>query len=93
MNPLHNPIFLDGASLSFEQVLAVAYGQPGQPAVALSDEAKARVTRAAEAVQTLLKRGTIAYGITTGFGAFKDRTIPPEQVELLQHNIIVKEPD
>jgi histidine ammonia-lyase len=82
-------ILLDGASLSFEQVLAVAYGQPGRPRVALSPEAMGKIERAAAAVQTLLERGTVAYGITTGFGAFKDRTIPPEQVELLQRNIIL----
>jgi histidine ammonia-lyase len=84
-----NTITLDGESLTFEQVLAVAHGQPGQPRIALSDAAQAQVARAAEAVQTLLARGTIAYGITTGFGAFKDRIIAPDQVEQLQHNILV----
>lgn len=82
-------IVLDGTSLTFDQVLAVAYGKPGSPQVMLSQEAKAKVTRAAEAVQTLLDHGTVAYGITTGFGAFKDRTIPLDQVERLQRNIIL----
>src|SRR5262245_52198979 len=81
-------IFLDGASLTIEQVLAVAYGQPGAPPVALSPAAITQVERAARAVQRLLAQGTVAYGITTGFGAFKDRIIPPEQVELLQRNIL-----
>ena len=85
----HNDVILDGESLSFEQVLAVAYGPPGHPRVALSQAARAKVARAAAAVQTLLARGTVAYGITTGFGAFKDRIIAPEQVEQLQHNILV----
>ncbi len=79
---------LDGESLAFDQVLAVAYGEPGRPRVALSDMAATRVNRAAEAVQQLLDRGEIAYGITTGFGAFKDRVIAPEQVEQLQQNIL-----
>ncbi|GAB1470692.1 histidine ammonia-lyase [Chloroflexota bacterium] len=82
-------IYLDGQSLTFEQAQAVAYGKPNAPRVEISDEAKKLVTRAADAVQTLLARGTIAYGITTGFGAFKDRIIPPDQVELLQRNILV----
>ena len=55
----------------------------------ISAEAAKLVTRAAQAVQTLLERGVIAYGITTGFGAFKDRIIPPDQVEQLQRNILV----
>lgn len=82
-------IILDGSSLTIEQVIAVAHGQPGSPRVVLSDDAKAAVTRCAAAVQTLIARGEIAYGITTGFGAFKDRVISPEDVETLQRNIIV----
>jgi len=89
MSTVINSIVLDGTSLTFEQVLAVAYGQPGLPKVELSENAKLKVDRAAAAVQTLLANGTIAYGITTGFGAFKDRIIEPDQVEKLQHNIIV----
>ncbi|MCB9455463.1 MAG: histidine ammonia-lyase [Anaerolineaceae bacterium] len=82
-------IIIDGEGLTIEQVIAVAYGEPGSPAVALSETAQRRVTRAADAVQTLLEQGVIAYGITTGFGAFKGRVIPPEQVEQLQYNILV----
>src|SRR6266571_6291184 len=89
MNALHeDTLALDGASLTIEQVLAVAYGPPGTPRVVLSPTAIAQVARAAEAVQRLLAQGTVAYGITTGFGAFKDRIIPPAQVELLQRNIL-----
>lgn len=82
-------VMLDGASLTFDQVLAVAHGAPGQPRVALTDSARKAVQRAADGVQRLLKEGRIAYGITTGFGAFKDRVIPPDQVEQLQRNILV----
>lgn len=82
-------IILDGESLTFEQVLAVANGEPSNPRVILSDKAKANVRRSANAVQILLERGEIAYGITTGFGAFKDKIISREEVELLQRNIVV----
>lgn len=84
-----NEIVLDGEGLTFEQVIAVAYGRPGEPRVALADAAKVSVQRAADAVDTLLHRGEIAYGITTGFGAFKDKIISREEVELLQRNIVV----
>ncbi len=83
-----NSVTLDGQSLTIQQVIAVAYGQPGQPQVLLSEAARAKVERAANAVAELLARGEVAYGITTGFGAFKDRLIPPDQVELLQRNIV-----
>lgn len=82
-------IILDGESLTMADVIRVAYGQPGQPHLSLSDGAAERIERSAAAVRRLLADGVIAYGITTGFGAFKDRVIPPDQVEQLQHNILV----
>ena len=82
-------IVINGESLTFEQVMAVAHGRPGEPRVVLTETAKAKVQRAADAVDTLLDRGEIAYGITTGFGAFKDKIISLEEVELLQRNIVV----
>jgi histidine ammonia-lyase len=82
-------IILDGETLTFEQTVAVAYGKPGELRVVLSEKAKENVRRAANAVQKLLDRGEIAYGITTGFGAFKDKIISLEEVEKLQRNIVV----
>ena len=83
MNPL---IELDGNLLSIEQVLEVAYQHSP---VKLTGDALNKVERAARAVQDLLTRGEIVYGVTTGFGAFKDRIISPDQVETLQRNIII----
>ena len=79
-------IILDGEHLTFEQVLKVAYGSP---MVELSEVAHRNVQRAAQAVQRLLADGVVAYGITTGFGAFKNKVIQPEDVAQLQYNIIV----
>ncbi len=86
---MHAPIQLDGQHLTLTDVIRVAYGRPGDPAVALAPQARARVHRCAAAVQRLIQEGRVAYGITTGFGAFKDRLIPPEQVEQLQRNILM----
>ncbi len=82
-------ILLDGTSLSSEQVLAVAYGQRGVPHVELSAAAANRVQRSAQGVQRLLDDDVVAYGITTGFGAFKDRVIALNEVEQLQRNIVM----
>ncbi|MEZ4770036.1 MAG: histidine ammonia-lyase [Caldilineales bacterium] len=87
--PAPQSLLLDGASLTLEDVAEVAYGAPGVPPVRLSPDAEGLVQRAADAVQTLLDRGEIAHGITTGFGAFKDRLISPAQTAQLQHNILV----
>src|SRR3990172_1102172 len=81
-----NSIQLDGSSLSIEEVIRVANERIP---VELTPAAVKKVERAARAVQDLLARGEIAYGVTTGFGAFKDRIISPDQVETLQRNIIV----
>ncbi len=82
-------IVLDGNSLTFAQVLAVAYGEPSTPRVRLNEDARRHVQRSADAVQQLLKEGVVAYGITTGFGAFKDKVIHPDEVKQLQYNILV----
>jgi histidine ammonia-lyase len=47
------------------------------------------VRRAADAVRDIVQRGEVVYGVTTGFGAFKDRVIPKEEVEQLQRNILM----
>ena len=82
-------IRLNGENLTIEQVVAVAYGRPGAPQVELAPEAIEKVRRCQEMVAALVAKGEVAYGITTGFGAFKDHLISPEQVEQLQHNIIM----
>src|SRR5437588_3863977 len=79
---------LTGGQMSIADVIGVAYGAAGSPLVALSADAQAKVKRAADGVQTLVARGQIAYGITTGFGAFKDHLISPDQAEQLQRNIL-----
>ncbi len=84
-----NEIILDGENLTFEQVVTVAFGKPNQPPVVLSAKAQKNVNRSADAVQKLLERGEIAYGITTGFGAFKDKIISRAEVEQLQKNIVL----
>lgn len=82
-------IIINGEDLTIEQVLSVAYGSPGEPFVSLADTARRKVAECADAVETLLERGEIAYGITTGFGAFKDKIISRDQVKELQRNIVV----
>lgn len=82
-------LLLNGETLTIEDVLAVAYGGAGVPRVEIAPEAAINIDRAAAAVQQMLDEGRVIYGITTGFGAFKDRVIPRDQVELLQRNILV----
>ena len=84
-----NEIILNGEDLTIDEVVAVANSKPNMPKVFLSKEAEKNVKRSAKAVQKLIGRNEIAYGITTGFGAFKDKIISPAQVEELQKNIVL----
>lgn len=78
---------LNGGSLTLEELVQAA--RDPNTEVTLAPEAIPGIQRAAKAVAKFVSEGRIAYGITTGFGAFKDRLIPPEDVEKLQENIIL----
>jgi histidine ammonia-lyase len=84
-------IVLDGESLTLDQVLQVANGpmRGEEVQVDLSPAAWEKVRRAQRAVEDLVAQGKIVYGVTTGFGAFKDRIIPPDQVRQLQRNVLM----
>jgi histidine ammonia-lyase len=84
-------VVLDGANLTLEDVVAVACAPAKGKTVevTLSKESWKRVRRAERAVQEFIGRGEVVYGVTTGFGAFKDRIIPPQQVQQLQCNILM----
>ena len=80
---------LDGESLTIDNVVAVARAKPGALTLRLTPGARHKVLRAREAVERIVARGDVVYGITTGFGAFKDKVIPLEQVRQLQRNIVM----
>jgi histidine ammonia-lyase len=78
-------IFLDGTSLTLDQLLAVA--DRGEP-VGLAPAAADRV-RAARAVVDRQAHGDApVYGINTGFGSFAEVKIAPDALEALQLNLL-----
>ncbi|MDI7276326.1 MAG: histidine ammonia-lyase [Anaerolineae bacterium] len=83
-------IIVDGETLRLDDVVAVAeaWAEPGALRVELSPTARERVARARQAVEGFLSAGEVVYGVTTGFGHFMDRLIPPEDSERLQQNIL-----
>ncbi len=84
-------VVVDGESLRLEDVVAVAQAWP-HPAlvqVELAQPARERIARARRAVEGFLARGEVIYGVTTGFGHFKDRFIPPQSAARLQQNILM----
>lgn len=82
--PMDEALVIDGKNLKVDDVVAVARGRPAQ----LDDAALPRIKRSRKAVEELVAEGAVAYGITTGFGHFKDRIISPDQTRQLQLNLI-----
>ncbi len=82
-------LYLDGQCLTIEDVIAVAYAEPASCRLDLTTDARQRVLRARAAVEDFVARRQVVYGITTGFGAFCDRFIDPDQTAQLQRNILM----
>lgn len=78
------PLIISGRELRVDDVVAVAKGR----SVVLDPTAIPAIERSRSAVERLVAEGAIAYGITTGFGRFKDKLISPEQVQQLQLNLV-----
>jgi histidine ammonia-lyase len=68
------PLTISGQGLKVDDVVAVAHGRP----VTLDPAALPAIERSQAAVERLVDEGRIAYGITTGFGRFKDKLISPD---------------
>jgi histidine ammonia-lyase len=66
------PVTLDGTCLTVEDVVQVA--RRNQP-VKISNRAWKGVNASRKVVDKLVSDGTVAYGITTGFGEFAHVTI------------------
>jgi len=66
-------IQIDGNTLTIEDV-ADNLGKH----ITLTDEANAAIKASRQIVEDYLQKRTVVYGITTGFGKFKDVYIAPE---------------
>jgi len=77
-------LLVSGHDLKVDDVVQVAHGQ----SVRLDPAALPGIKRSRAAVDRLVAEGQIAYGITTGFGRFKDRLISSSQAHQLQLNLV-----
>ncbi len=78
-------VYLDGNSLTLENLLAIARG--GAP-VALADAARDRVRAARAVVDEYAHHDDPTYGINTGFGNFAEVKIPAGSLSQLQINLV-----
>ena len=81
----HEPLLLDGQSLSLAGLEAVARERS---AVGLAATAREVVARARRVVDAAVDAGRVVYGVTTGFGNFADVVIAPERLRELQLNLV-----
>ncbi len=78
-------VLLDGESLSLEQVAAVARGDE---VAGIAPEARQKMLASREVVERLAASGAAVYGVNTGVGHLADVRIAPEEVALLQRNLL-----
>lgn len=78
-------IRLGSGPLSLEQIEMVARGRTY---IKLSPQAARNLNEGRRVVEEIVSRGDTVYGITTGFGRFAEITIPPDQIERLQVNLV-----
>ena len=78
-------VVLDGASLTRQQVAAIA---AGEVTVGLSDQARARVMASRAVVDARASGDVPVYGINTGFGSFAETRVDAAALGALQVNLL-----
>jgi len=90
-------ITLDGHSLTIEQLVRIARNPSVQ--IAIDPESDARVAVGEQLIAEIVENyrkaweagepAATEYGVTTGFGEFKDKPIAPADLEQLQRNLLL----
>jgi histidine ammonia-lyase len=76
---------LKGEQISLVQLAAVALG--GE-AVHVSPIARPRILASRKAIEQIVERGEVVYGVNTGFGKLSDVRIPQDELRQLQLNLV-----
>jgi histidine ammonia-lyase len=84
-------VALNGEQLDIAAVVTVAksWQRPQDSFVELTPRATGRILACREGVDSLLARRETVYGVTTGFGALRDRLITTDQAAQLQRNLLM----
>ncbi|WP_394184651.1 histidine ammonia-lyase [Metabacillus halosaccharovorans] len=78
-------ITLNGKNLTFQSLQKIVFDREK---VSYTEESMKKVIESRKAVEHIVSKGKIVYGITTGFGKFSDVFIDKDNVENLQLNLI-----
>src|SRR5437867_9087296 len=76
---------LKGEQISLVQLAAVA---AGGEAVRISPVARPRILGSRKAIEQIVERDTVVYGVNTGFGKLSDVRIPRGELRQLQLNLV-----
>lgn len=57
--------------------------------IGISTSSRNSIKRSRKVIEDWIKNDEVIYGVTTGFGEFKDVKIPQKDVEQLQYNLII----
>jgi histidine ammonia-lyase len=79
-------IYLDGNSLTIEQVMQIAVRNIP---VGLSPRAIRAIKASRRLIDSWVEKDRIIYGVTTGFGEFSNVKIDRADIELLQQNLVI----
>lgn len=77
---------INGKPIKIQNLVFVARGLEK---IEISPEAKSRVSSSRKIIDEAVANGKVIYGITTGFGAFKNKVIDKNETEKLQENLIL----
>src|SRR5881296_3224169 len=78
-------VTIDGSSLDLEKVVQVARLNAQ---VIMDTKAIERIREGRKALERLLEKNEVIYGVNSGFGALSDQKIPREDLKPLQANLI-----
>ncbi|MBU4360513.1 histidine ammonia-lyase [Candidatus Parcubacteria bacterium] len=79
-------LIINGNDLTIDKIVKVAFSP--DIFVKISPGAKEKIQASRKVVDDLVARGEVVYGLTTGFGEFRNKSINFQQAEELQNNLI-----
>ncbi len=78
-------LVMTGDALTVDDVVDVGYGRAR---VELGPSVDERMAASRGVVASAVEKGTVAYGVTTGFGALADTYIPADELSQLQFSLV-----
>ena len=86
MTPIQNVILIGAAPLNLDQIEQIVFERA---TAKLAPQAADNIKRSADFVREQAINGEPIYGITTGFGANRDKVIRAEDAEIMQERLIM----